>query len=341
MQAAFDTGKHLEPEILNWLQRPTTIPGGGGGVNLLGEYDLDVLGYHELHDGQVELEIPVGTTAVVRCHPDGIGRVFAVPLGSELELRELVVVEAKALGKAFIDKFRREGIQAIPNYAWQLSVEMVGTGLPAVYVKAQKGEKGTEDENGHRPIIGFEPIHVYREPPYSLGKIKARVLQIEALAEREEIPECDYKMFPCGFWQDHNTESGVWLKKPEGVIDDYVELERNVKLDLNDDDKAHAEELAELLKGREKLLAQKAEIDTELKKRNVPIDNLSNWLARRSKVGIGNVITDHHIFHIEPHLVKGRVSWKNAALSKMTEEEAQEFKSDDRETVKVILTERE
>ena len=31
MQAAFDTGKHLEPEILNWLQRPTTIPGGGGG----------------------------------------------------------------------------------------------------------------------------------------------------------------------------------------------------------------------------------------------------------------------------------------------------------------------
>jgi len=344
MQAAFDTGKHLEPEILNWLQRPTTIPGGGGGVNLLGEYDLDVLGYHELHDGQVELEIPVGTTAVVRCHPDGIGRVFAVPLGSELELRELVVVEAKALGKEFIAKFRREGIMAIPNYAWQLSVEMVGTGFPAAYVKAQKGEKGTEDENGHRPIIGFEPIHVYREPPYSLGKIKARVLQIEALAEREEIPECDYKMFPCGFWQDHNTESGVWLKKPEGVeIDDYVELEKKTFLyRMNDDDKAHAEELALLIESTAKLQKQKAEIEKEIKARAVALDNLSNWLARRSKVGTGFVGTDNYDFHVEPHLVKGRISWKNAALSRMTQEEAEaEFKKDDRETVKVTLLERE
>lgn len=342
MQNAFDAGKHHEPAILDWLQRPTTIPGGGGGIALLNDYDLSVLQF-EVVDEQVEVDIPVGTTCVVRVHPDGIGKVFAVPLGSELELRELVVVEAKALGKDFIAKFRREGVGAIPNYAWQLSVEMVATGLPAVYVKAQKGEKGTEDETGHRPIIGFEPIQVYREPPYSLGQIKARVLKIEALAEREEIPECDYKMFPCGFWQDHDTEKGVWLKKAEGVeIDDYEEATRTIALALDKDDSAHVEELVDLIAGRNKLIVQKAEIEAELKRRNVPIDNLSNWLSRRAKITDGVVNTNGHKIRLQPKTIKGRVSWKSAALSRMTQEEAEaEFKGASRDTIEVTLLERD
>jgi hypothetical protein len=111
---------------------------------------------------------------------------------------------------------------------------------------------------------------------------------------------------------------------------------------MNDDDKAHAEELALLIESTAKLQKQKAEIEKEIKARAVALDNLSNWLARRSKVGTGFVGTDNYDFHVEPHLVKGRISWKNAALSRMTQEEAEaEFKKDDRETVKVTLLERE
>ena len=348
MQTAFNDGKYLEPQILEWLQQPTSIPGGGGGVNLLDEYDLADMGYDELHDGQVEVQIPVGNTAVVRCHPDGIGTVYAVPLGSELELRERVVVEAKALGEAYYKQLTTKPITTFPSYAWQLSVEMLGTGLPCVYVKALKAGKDGRDEDGNMTILGYAPIHVYREPPFTLGNIKARVLKVEALAEREEIPECDYAMFPCGFWRDHDTESGVHVKKDTAdkvAVDVAVEQAGEFTLSVDDDTEKHMADLAERLVKVANLNRQKAEIEAEIKKEAVPVANLSDLLARilkaQGKTTSGVAVVAGHRFEVKTGTTKGRVSWKDAALSVMQEPEAEKFRGEDKPTVKVTLLEGE
>src|SRR5690606_25953273 len=71
-------------------------------------------------------------------------------------------------------------------------------------------------------------IAYYDQPPHSLGQIKARAAKlnrlIRAAEEGEGLPACDIKMFPCGFWADHDTENGVWKKEEIPEVDGLAEL---------------------------------------------------------------------------------------------------------------------
>lgn len=203
MEAAFEWGTEAEPETLRQL--------ASKGFKLLDEWDLEsqFVG-HEVHNGQLETTLAVGTSAIINCHPDGIADVFIAPVDNpELPVGTRVVVEAKRLSNSWAWDVIKGGADALPPYyKYQVAVEMHSTGLPCVFMIA------VSDKETHE-ITDYEYI-IITEPPIPLNLVKLRVMKIEAAAARGELPDCDYAMWPCGFWRDHDTEQGVWVTSKKG-----------------------------------------------------------------------------------------------------------------------------
>jgi hypothetical protein len=156
--------------------------------------------YGGSHDGQFTCEVPVGTTAVIRGHMDGI---------AESNAGERVVVECKAFAQSYWDKYQKGGIEAFPYYATQLSLYMHATGLPGLFVVGLKDENGLITDTTELIVDRFE------KPILPLGKLKARVAQIEKIAASGELPACDQNQYPCQYVylhdddEDDNTEVTV------------------------------------------------------------------------------------------------------------------------------------
>lgn len=176
--------------------------------------------------GQIVTEIRVGSKAVVRCHPDDLVQKFRTvaaddPLadradGDELGSRR--VVEAKAIKNPEARVWER------PYYAWQLSVEMASTGLPALYLVGAKGEGGMVKPSDVTP-------YWIDTPPYTMGQIKGRVLRIVGMIEKAKkegvkgIPDCDVKQFPCPHFADWHDGQEIHLGKEKGDLVELVEGE--------------------------------------------------------------------------------------------------------------------
>lgn len=70
---------------------------------------------------------------------------------------------------------------------------------------------------------------------YSKGQIIKRVLGLVRMIEAIEagtgkLPECDYAQWPCGFYQLHNTETGVHAKAQVPAADEVLTKADAVKL---------------------------------------------------------------------------------------------------------------
>lgn len=206
MLERYQEGTDAEPVILKWLH--TT-----GGWRVWDDYALidwaEPKGYRFIESaGQLETHLDVARSNRIRCHPDGIATCYLKASTEErYDTGEEAVVEAKAFGPDFAAKFKREGIMGFPYYAWQVSIEMITTGLPCVFVVAEK-----DDDGCVYPDVTPPQVHFFREPPYPIGKVKARAIKLRGLVDRSEIPECDVAQFPCGFYQEHDTTQGVWAK---------------------------------------------------------------------------------------------------------------------------------
>lgn len=208
MLEAYAQGNTNEPIILDklkahgWKQTDMMVVEGLTG----GTYD---------DTGQLCTELRVGKKAVVRCHPDTVVECFKTPVDSDVVLGERRVVEAKALAKSWtFDRFYRE------KAAWQTSVEVATTGLPLLFVVGWKDPETKIVEDDVEFIVPDRPI-------YTKGQIIARVVRlvrmIEAIEKGEaKLPECDYAQWPCGFWQLHNTETGVHAKKSIPTADEAL-----------------------------------------------------------------------------------------------------------------------
>lgn len=117
---------------------------------------------------QEELEVVVGDRLLIRCHPDGVAS-----RGGESR-----VVEAKAMGADPYKRWIAEGWPGFDRYAWQVSVEMLSSGLPGLFVVKNRN-------TGEHDITGVD------EMPIPAARIKARVAQVEAIARRGDFPDCD------------------------------------------------------------------------------------------------------------------------------------------------------
>lgn len=201
----------------------------------LSTHGWDVLDHHRLgvqygpvgNDGQVqaELAVPGGT---IRCHPDGIAQKFKGPKAADGTTRAVGtrrVVEVKVLKRGTSDPLDR------PFYAWQFAIEMASVGLGGLYVVAWKDVE--EGEDGERVVdVDVDNLWVREIDPGddprvpTLGQIKARAAKLNRLVKAAEDgdghPPCDQKMWPCGFWQLHDTETGVWADDTETLESDDI-----------------------------------------------------------------------------------------------------------------------
>lgn len=317
MYDRFEEGNVAEPVMLGWLNSPS------GGWKVWDENDLEVfVGQHNgrmqyLEDdgdgkAQAEFDIPVGSKGLIRVHPDGIGTCFLLTPEAKknhpgLETGVQAVLEAKAFGPDFYKKFKREGIDGFSYYKYQVSVEMAATGMPCVFIVGQKDEDGIVKPDK----IEWELI---TEPPIPLPKLKVRVMKAIAAIEAGEIPPCDQKMYPCGFWQDHDTESetSVWFKEPVSML-----TADNSKVDVVQVDK-WATVYDEVLEAEKKLKVTKAEAVKELCKL---FDEAG---ARGATVNCGGLTVEDYIGE-----AKGRVDYKRLFKDKgITEEEADKYRSE-------------
>lgn len=314
MYDRFEEGNVAEPVMLGWIKTPS------GGWKVWDEADLEV--FAGTHNGQmqylddkaqVEFDIPVGNKGLIRVHPDGIATLFLLTPEAKKRYPDLetgvdAVVEAKAFGPDYYKKYRRDGIDAFPFYRYQVSVEMAATGMPCLFIVGQKDENGIVKEDK----IEWELI---TEPPIPLPKLKVRVMKAIAAIEAGEIPECDQAMFPCGFWQEHDTESesSVWFKKPAAAM----LTTDNSKVDVVQVEKWGVV-YQEVLEAEKKLKETKAEAVKEL------CDLFDAAGARGGTVNCGGITVEDYIGE-----AKGRVDYKALFKDKgITDEEADKYRSE-------------
>lgn len=207
MMGKYREGVAAEPIILGimeerWGWKPQT----GDVLKSFGEVD---------ETGQLLLELEVGKHRV-RCHPDGVAVKLDRPRDGDEAAPEwatvgaYAVVEIKALAASTYEKFKADG-WGLPQYKWQVAIEMLTTGLPALVIV------GVKDKDG-----GIEDVHVkyVTEPPVSRVDVMKRVLAVVKAAGNAEmglgVGDCETKRFPC----PHYRNGGLCGESAAKVDDD-------------------------------------------------------------------------------------------------------------------------
>ena len=184
---------------------------------------------------QTEMTVPGG---VIRCHPDGIVQCFKDKVGEDL-VGTCAVVEIKCLKKgSWARPLEKEA------YAWQGSIEAVSVGLPLLFVVAWKDDEGlVYDGDGLDLTITRVELN---KLPHSKAEIIGRAAKLNRMVREAEegggLPACDFKMFPCGFWQEHDVSAGVWKKSGDVELD--ADVEANVRFWAYKYDEAREKEAA-------------------------------------------------------------------------------------------------
>jgi hypothetical protein len=234
LEERYDEGTRLEPIILARVQQGL-MSGIDGRVRFKMLDPTDLKSYaglkHVEHKhldftGQFTCEIPVLNGVVIRGHLDAIAQVYVCDSSwvdaTGIALGGRVVVEVKKFRKSLWDKFKSQGLAGFPGYMNQMSLAMHATGLPGLFVVGQYvGEKdGEESSEGGAHEIGSVAWEFCREPPVSVNKIKARIVQIERRAEkREPFDVCDVKTWPCPMWRElHDDDDGDDGDDGAGVV---------------------------------------------------------------------------------------------------------------------------
>lgn len=289
LQRAFDEGTAGEDQVLRmfceqgWHGKSRATRAEGDAWKLLDPTELG--SYHQggvsyphvrlelLDDDQFTMQIPVGGSAVIRGHLDGIAQRIAVGAGGEvLEMGERAVVEAKLLGPDLFAKVVRGGLlKGFDAYAWQVSLYMAATGLPGWFVAGEK-KRWAEDHHLFDPTpehLRYDIASVYVErfetPPVALGKIKARVVKLVKAAETGVLPACDVNQYPCEYVYLHDgTEVEIAAPKPEPQVIEDAEVAQQVA-----DLAAQYHAAATMERDGKK---QKADVKTALKNLLMPAD---------------------------------------------------------------------
>lgn len=249
LQPRLDEGTAMEPIILamhaeEFGYRAATYP------ELADLKARGVIAGYNPEMQQIQTIMNIGKTARLRTHPDRIATHQRPDNTKTKTPPTFYVVEAKAFGEALWKKWKKEGIEGFDRYAWQLSAQMVSTGLTGIFVVGRK--VGQNDEC----TIGEIDVTVFEEPPFSVAKVKARILKAEHKVQDEEIPPCKDGTWPCRFFKE-----AFCLGKPPAeveVLDDVRLGELARKFYTCSQDMADTDEQKQAKKDRDLV---KGEID--------------------------------------------------------------------------------
>jgi hypothetical protein len=283
MQEKFDQGHDNEPIILRKLTE--------SGLTLEDDWTLEDR-YGALVDGQVEIDLPIGDNIIIRQHFDGFGH--------DADGWNCFV-EAKAFAPSTMEAYKRAGIYYLPQYPWQVAIAMASTGLPCLYAVGEKDDEGVVQDVG---------VHIIDEAPYDLADIKARAFRIYGYVTQDTVPPCDFSMFPCGYWKDHDKTQGVWAEKvphtaEEAGVDGRALIEAAAEYQA-------ADTMLKQWEPRKK--AAKAALDALLE-------------------GKLDLIVTHEGITVKPMATKpkkAKVDWQAAAKAKgVTDDEAEAYRGED------------
>lgn len=231
LQKAYDEGTSSENPILRSLEQQCVWA-------LLNKDELTERGYEfgeymedrgKDYSDQVRVRAHVFPHVVVQAHLDGVGRMRSKPQGwtrETDELDHLRVVEVKAFGKTYWDRFIEKGLAGFPLYQWQMAVQMKGAGLPGLFVVGRKGET-TGD------IVEIKSEYVDELPVKWLDVIR-KIGAIEAVVEgRVEDIACEQPLqYPCPFYKLHDGDAGE-----VGTVED--DTERRLVISLAEEYERH------------------------------------------------------------------------------------------------------
>lgn len=190
MQEKFAEGHLLEPVVVGMIDMNVDTSDGVAVKDRDGN-QYAIRWDHSYDQDEVEYEVLDGI--LVRGHTDGAGYVSAI--GPTVGLvGEGAVIEIKCFGEAYWKKFQREGLAGFPDYQWQLSVYMLDSGRPALFVVGRKSTDGARIEE-----LLVEWIEA---PPVSRTKIMKKLYDIE----NNPTPDgCAVRKFPCGMFHVPGT----------------------------------------------------------------------------------------------------------------------------------------
>jgi hypothetical protein len=149
----------------------------------------------EIVDDQEEVELwVIPQKLVIVGHLDG--RVKGIPNR---------IFEAKSMSRAAFDKWMDGKFAARPEYAWQISAYMYGSGArDALYAVKRRDD-------------GFLDTFVIQKPPIPLREIKAKAMKVFKAFGLGDMPECDPERFPCQYWFLHDEAPDSDLLPPSGI----------------------------------------------------------------------------------------------------------------------------
>ena len=303
LQVKFDEGNKNEPVILDWLtgKKPEWRDGSGAPLGVSLRDPLLDTSYRDLGTGmtraaddrQFTMEWEILPDVVIRGHLDGIGQVYVTGVeGVELGP---IVVEAKAFGDALWDKWIRHGVSSMEGYAMQLSLYMIASGLPALFVVGHKDKAGD--------VFEVRMEHV-AAPLVGLGKIKKRAKVIFDGVESGVLPAgCDKYDYPCPYYKLHPPGETVWdFSDPSP--DDAAMVKRLDLLALNMELMKEAD--AEQKKEKDQIKAEMLDIVKALTKADGQSVTTSKYEVRHIHKEVAEAVTTRKAYVSDYQTVKGR-----------------------------------
>lgn len=154
------------------------------------------------YSDQVRVNAAVLPGIVVRSHLDGVVEMAVRPEGWTREVDYVGVqrvLEVKAFGDSYWEKWKKEGIFGFPGYMYQVAAQMKGTGLGCVFAVGHKDKDGVVFE------VGVEYIDVL---PVKWLTVIQKIKAIEdVIGDRIENLPCEKPlMYPCPFYKLHEPD---------------------------------------------------------------------------------------------------------------------------------------
>lgn len=182
---AFAYGNEAEQTLIRHLRRKE-VPG-------------DPMSFWSLYDFQKEYDLELLPGKVLRCHVDAIGSHFSTTSNASAPFGTKVWnIEFKALGPELCKLFLKSGLDDLPTYKTQVSIQSLATNLPTLFVVLDK----EKTEQANKPVVHWE---VYPTPPLSRAYLIKRLLEVERRVRLpiDQLPPCDTDTWYCPFYKFH------------------------------------------------------------------------------------------------------------------------------------------
>jgi len=152
------------------------------------------------------------------------------------------MLEIKSMSPTVFSDWMTNGFKTKTGYAWQLSVYMAATGMPAHYVAVRAHEEANKmsQEAIYQHAFHSDTAIDYRtikKAPFTEQEIKAKAMAVYKAYKTGEMPPCE-DVFPCKWFFLHDEEEDPPDQLPitvagaeyrDELVEEYMMLKRQAE----------------------------------------------------------------------------------------------------------------